>query len=99
MSQQPAVLPEQLIRYLAERDAQHAEAALNLLTGLTGREYLLVKEAAVMGYVQGMRHPREEAIPKDRQIALIVADAVLAVPDLYPTLTGWVPADDEAAEA
>lgn len=92
------ILPEQLIRYLAERDAQHAEAALNLLTGLTGREYLLVKEAAVMGYVQGMRHPAEEKIPGDRNIALIVADAVLAFPDLYPTLTGWTPATEEDDE-
>lgn len=98
MTEQTATLPEQLIRYLADRDAQHAEAALNLLTGLTGREYLLVKEAAVMGYVQGMRHPQDEDIPKDRQIALIVADAVLGFPELYPTLTGWTPAvDDEAA--
>lgn len=98
MSQQPApALPDFLVDYLATRDAERARAVNQMMSHFTARELTLIKEAAVMGWVQGMRHA-DQTIPKDRQILFTVADACRAFPDLYPTITGWTPADDEAEE-
>ncbi|WP_228981438.1 hypothetical protein [Streptomyces sp. DH12] len=79
-------LPAPLISYLEKRDNDRAEAAAALWAALTDRERALVKDAAVMGYVQGMQHPSGERIPKDSRITYIVVDACRAFPDLYPTL-------------
>lgn len=87
-------LPEALVGYFATREEQRFTATMQMLTDLTERELKLVREAAVMGWVQGQRHA-DEAIPKDRQILFRVADACRAFPDLYPAITGWTPADDE----
>jgi hypothetical protein len=95
MSQQPAALPEALVDYFAKREAQRMDAVAAMWTGLTEREQGLVHDAAVMGYVQGVRHPEGEPIGKDRQTIALVLDACLSFPDLYPTITGWTPADDE----
>lgn len=78
-----------LLGYLAQRDAHRAEAAAAIWTDLTDRERGLIHDAAVMGYVQGMRHPTGERIPKDSRITYIVVDACRAFPDLYPTITGY----------
>ncbi|MCX5587586.1 hypothetical protein [Streptomyces erythrochromogenes] len=94
MSQQPTALPDFLVGYLAQRDEQRITETLNMLADLSERELRLVKEAAVMGWVQGMRHA-DQTIPKDRQILFTVADACRAFPDLYPTITGWTPTVDE----
>lgn len=80
-------LPEPLVTYLLNRDAQRVAHVAAVLGALTGRERALVKEAAVMGYVQGMRHPAGEKCPPDRAILAEVIDACLAFPDLYPTLS------------
>lgn len=85
MSEQP--LPEALVDYQARRDADHADAVSTVLASLTDRERALVKEAAVMGYVQGQRHPRDEKCPKDIAILAMVIDACLAYSDLYPTIS------------
>lgn len=92
------VTNDELLAYLAQRDADRLNAAAELFAGLTERERGLVHDAAVMGYVQGTRHPHDERIPKDRQIVAVVVQECMAFADLYPTLTGYQPTpDDEGA--
>jgi hypothetical protein len=83
-----------IANYLARRDAERADAVIGVLAGLTERERLLVKEAAVMGWVQGMRHA-DLAYPGDRQVLAAVVDACLAFSDLYPTITNHSDAAQE----
>jgi hypothetical protein len=91
------VLPEQLVTYLAARDAQRADAVSVFLASLTDRERGLVHDAAVMGYVQGLMRDREEGCPKDSAVMRLVVDACSAFPDLYPTIgVGPVRPDEEA---
>lgn len=78
--------PDFLIGYLEQRRAQRANTVEAVLASLTPWEQLLVHDAAVMGYVQGMRHPTGEPIGKDRQTIAHVIDACLAFPDLYPAI-------------
>jgi hypothetical protein len=89
------VLPEWLISYVENQDAQRADAVNDVLASLTDRERALVKDAAVMGYVQGMRHPHAEQIPGDATIAVKVVEACLALPDLYRAISGYVPETEE----
>ncbi|WP_435597099.1 hypothetical protein [Streptomyces anulatus] len=79
-------LPNGLVDYLIARDAQCADAVTQFLGGLTDREHTLIRDAAVMGYVQGRRHPRDEEHPKDSAVLRLVIDAALAVSDLYPAI-------------
>ncbi|MFF7631389.1 hypothetical protein [Streptomyces cyaneofuscatus] len=79
-------LPDGLVDYLIARDAQRADAVTQFLGALTDREHALIREAAVMGYVQGRRHPVGEEHPKDSAVLRLVVDAALAVPDLYPAV-------------
>ena len=88
-----AELPEWLLQYIAGRDAARATAVANTLTALTERELLLVKEAAVMGWVEGIRH-HDLPCPKDLKILTTVVDACLSHGDLYPTITGYTPDTD-----
>jgi hypothetical protein len=93
-------LPAAYVAYLARRDAERSAAAAGAFEALTERERLLVKEAAVMGYVRGTMAPKGEKIPKDGAIVAEVIDACLAMPDLYPTLTAYVADDgDDGGEA
>lgn len=89
-----ADLPDALLAYLAQRDDYRARAVAEILSGLTERERLLVKEAAVMGWVQGMRH-HDLKYPGDRQALATVVDACISFPDLYPTITSYEPDDDQ----
>ncbi|MFI5649959.1 hypothetical protein ACIA71_01900 [Streptomyces anulatus] len=77
-------LPDGLVDYLIARDAQRAEAVTHFLGRLTDRERTLMRDAAVMGYVQGRRHPDHQEHPKDSAVLRLVIDAALAIPDLYP---------------
>jgi hypothetical protein len=90
----PDGIPDQLVAYLAERDAQRARDVDATLACLTERERRLVREAAVMGYVQGRRHPKDAAHPKDSAVLRLVIDAAIAVPDLYPVITGVQPCSE-----
>lgn len=80
-------LPEDLVRYLADRDRQHHHAVVETLAAMTDREQLLVREAAVMGFVQGQRAGTGAGTPRDSVILARVIDAALAMPDLYPTIS------------
>ncbi|MBP5918745.1 hypothetical protein F3K34_43965 [Streptomyces sp. LBUM 1486] len=80
-------LPDFMVSYLAERDAQRASAVEAFLASLTDRERGLFHDAAVMGYVQGLMRDRAEGCPKDSRVMALVAAECLALPDLYPTVT------------
>lgn len=80
-------LPDFMVNYLAERDAQRAAEVEAFLSKLTTRERGLFHDAAVMGYVQGLMRDRTDGCPKDSRVMALVADACLALPDLYPAVT------------
>lgn len=96
-------IPEALAAYFAARQADREQRRLALLEPLTDRERLLVKEAAVMGFVQGVRKAEVSVegaynkceIPGDADILRRTLDGFLSFPDIYPTITGWTPAADE----
>jgi len=81
-------IPEAIIRYLAARDAERDRHVNRALDALSERERNLVREAAVMGYVQGVQatHAREIAIPKDEVILWRVVAGCQTFDDLYPTI-------------
>ncbi|MFD8577187.1 hypothetical protein ACFV1H_17880 [Streptomyces virginiae] len=98
MSQQPA-LPDALVEYINKRDQERADRIAALWAGLTEREQGLVKDAAVMGWVQGVISTRAgEQWPGDWVAVPTVIGACLDHASLYQTLTGWTPAIDEAEE-
>ncbi|RKN40772.1 hypothetical protein [Streptomyces hoynatensis] len=80
------VLPDYLVRYLEQRAQQRADAVNAVLARLTDREQALAREAAVMGYAQGRRHPEGEPHPTNSQVLAEVIDACLSFADLYPTI-------------
>jgi hypothetical protein len=65
------------------------------MTRLGSRTARLVREAAVRGFVQGMRNGGE--IPPDSVIVANVLRSARSNPDLYPTLSA-VESVDEAAD-
>ncbi|WP_328934172.1 MULTISPECIES: hypothetical protein [unclassified Streptomyces] len=85
-------IPEALAWYLLERDAQHAEAVAAFLTALTDRERALIRDFAVMGYVQGRMHRTGDDHPKDSHVLALTVDACLAHRDLYPAVNAIVEA-------
>ena len=90
-----AEFPEGLLTYFANREQQRHEQVDTALMRRTPDELRLMREAAVMGYVQGTRASQGEDIPKDLAILRMVVGACLAMPDLYPMISGYVP-DEEA---
>lgn len=89
-----AELPDPLIAYLATREQQRAAAVDATLACLTERERRLIREAAVMGYVRGRMHPQGQDQPKDSAVLAEVVDACLAIPDLYPVISGVRPCSE-----
>lgn len=88
-------LPDFMVTYLAEREAQRANAVDEFLARLTDRERALFHDAAVMGYVQGLIRDRSDRCPKDSRIVALVADACFGVPDLYPAVNAVAGRDEE----
>lgn len=82
----PTGIPDRLVDYLVQRDNQRAQAVDDFLAKLTQRERALITQAAVMGWVQGVRHPDGERIPKNGPLLAHVIDACFAFPDLYPAI-------------
>lgn len=80
-------IPKGLISYLATMDRYRARQVDAALRARTPDELILMKEAAVMGYVQGMQAGRDVPIPKDSAILRMVIGACLAMPDLYPAIS------------
>jgi hypothetical protein len=80
--------PEALLHYFAAREAERNEQVNRVLESLTERERALIREAAVMGYVQGTLDQRAGvAFPKDSAILWMVIDACRAHSDRYPLLS------------
>ena len=89
----------QLANYLIARSKQRSDQAMTTLEALTPRERDLVREAAVMGFFQGHRmhdgfNPNTDW-PKDSAVLMEVLGGCLADRDLYPTITGYRPDENE----
>lgn len=80
-------IPEELITYLAVRDRERGVRVTAALDARTPAERVLMKEAAVMGYVQGMQAGRDSRIPPDSAVLRSVVAACLEMPDLYPAIS------------
>lgn len=80
----------ELARYLAVREQHRRDTVDAALATLTERERLLIREAAVMGYVQGVQAGRcgDVEIPPDSEVLFRVVDGCIAMPDLYPLIGG-----------
>lgn len=90
-------ISDRLLRYLADRDEERRRAVQRTLDGLTDREQALIREASIMGYVQGVRAAGayNATIPSDSEILRTVVDACLKFSDLYPTIANYEAPDDE----
>lgn len=75
-----------LLAYGDRRAQEAADQVNSFLGGLTDRERRLVKEAAVMGYVQGARDNGGRKVPTDATIVVKVLIEAQKFSDLYPTL-------------
>lgn len=92
-----AQIPEALVNYMIKRDQQRADQITAVWAEFTEREQGLIKDAAVMGWVQGVMSARAgEQWAGDWVAVPTVIGACLAHADLYPTITGWAPPEDEA---
>lgn len=83
------VIDGQLMAYFAERERQRDTAVARRWAALSPREQRLVREAAVMGYVQGVRSvpgSHDTQVPPDSTIIARVINACAAMSDLYPTI-------------
>lgn len=96
MTEPTADIPDALVAYLQQRDLQRAQDVAALLSTFTERELRLMKEAAVMGYVQGVRHgPYRDHYPGDEAVFLEAMEACLHFRELYPTITGYQPEPED----
>lgn len=78
-------IPDDLARYLAERDQHRARAVEDTLDRLTPFEHRLATEAAVMGWVRGFEQARADSVGDFPKLPTVVAHC-LSMPDLYPIL-------------
>ena len=84
----PEPIADPLLCYLAKREAARAQRVQAFLDSLTDRERALVGDIAVMGYVQGTMHPKDDPLPKRSYVLANVVDACLAFPEQYPVVAG-----------
>ncbi|KPI31425.1 hypothetical protein OV320_2641 [Actinobacteria bacterium OV320] len=82
---EPHVTAE-LADYFTKREAARTARIRDFLNNLTARERALVQDIAVMGYVRGSMHPKNEEIPLNKAILADVVNACFAFPDLYPAV-------------
>lgn len=76
-----------LTDYFAARQQERDKRVVDKWTGLSRREQRLVREAAVMGYVQGYLDGKvQKEHAKDTAIVRMVLEAVDHFADLYPFL-------------
>jgi hypothetical protein len=81
-------LPEALLTHLAQREAARHQQAADWYATLTDRERALVRDAAVMGYVQGTYHRRDvDVFPKDSTILAMVVEECLAITNKFPAIS------------
>ncbi|MFD3531974.1 hypothetical protein [Streptomyces sp. NPDC058664] len=83
-------IPPQMLDYFATRERQRNEDIDERLSQFTRREWSLMREAAVMGYVQGTMHLKGEPHPKDTPVFRGVVYACMTQSDLYPVISGRV---------
>jgi hypothetical protein len=98
MSDTPTGLPAAMAdveRYMAIRQQQRADSVNAAMNTLTPFERRIVREAAVMGYVQGamagrsratLDKPQDGDIPSDADMLFEVVSACIHMSDLYPYL-------------
>lgn len=94
-------ISEDLLRYLAVRDEMHQREVAEALAALSPREQLLVREAAVMGYVRGMLHVPggfKATVPTDSAIVADVVSACIAMSDRYPLVSGRPATEEEPTD-
>ncbi len=70
-------LPPHIVAYMETQAEAYAERTRRVLDALTPREQRLVREAAVMGYVVGVREPQGSPIPKDTEVMWTVVTSCL----------------------
>lgn len=84
-------IPEDVLTYLQKREKARQDEFAQLMSALTPKEQSLVREAAVMGFVQGSMAagglPRER-FPSDTEITQRVVEGCQNFPDLYSTISG-----------
>jgi hypothetical protein len=91
-----AELPDALLALFADREAERHQRAADRFATFTERERALMKDAAVMGYVQGTMHPKGDRCPPDSWILRTVIESCMAHPDLYRAVNDYV---EEAPDA
>jgi hypothetical protein len=94
-------IPDALLEMFAENQRQRDRRTAALWFALTERERALVREAAVMAYVHGGMSkpgPAPDPFPRDMAIVATVLEAVQSFEDRYPTLSRYVPTDDDTEE-
>lgn len=90
---------EGLQRYLAAGEKRRQDETTAMIDNLTEREQALVREAAVMGFVQGAmaeaggvrakaltRESEGGTYPGDTNVMRLVVSHCHSMPDLYPTI-------------
>lgn len=94
-------IDETLARYLAARDTERDDHVNRALDALSDRERALVREAAVMGYVQGniAGKVNDYVIPKNSAIVWQVIASCQSADDLYPTISGLTAMPERDADA
>lgn len=91
-----------LLEVVALNAARRMDRANELWAALSDREKLLVKEAAVMGYVRGAMWaaPSSElTVPRDSVIVAEVVQCCDGMADKYPTIAQYVADEEEGEEA
>lgn len=79
---------DQIAAYFEARARQRQQDIDARLAQLTPRERSLVRDAAVMGYVLGSRHPRDEDIPLDDAVMRSVVYAAIRDNEYFHVLRG-----------